>query len=176
LLGSISGQLKDGNINGGTQNATASGENKASNDSKSNALGTSQNGTPNVDISHDRDSGARPKDPKSNGVASNSESGFGGASHIGTQNVDVSVSAGNTGHCSSCVTVTTTDESIVDLLVDVIVSSDGSTLHGGGLVAQIVAKRGGSLFEVYKDCIRKMCPSIQHWTFQPVPFYKVYQR
>jgi hypothetical protein len=106
---------------------------------------------------------------KSKGGASNSESGFGGASHIGTQNVDVSVAANNKGQCSSCFTVTTTGECIVDLLVDVIVSSDGSTLHGGGLVAQIVAKRGGNLLEVYKDCIRKMCPSIQHWTFQPTP-------
>lgn len=162
-----SGKLKDGNINDGTQNATASGENKALNDSKSNAIGTSQNGTPNVDISHDRTSGARPKDQKSKGGASNSESGL-EASHIGTQNLDVSVSAGNKEY-SSCVTVTTTDESIVDLLVDVIVSSEDSTLHSGGLVAQIVAKRGGNLLDVYKECIRKMCPSIQYWTFQPTP-------
>ena len=36
-------------------------------------------------------------------------------------------------------------------------------------MAQIVAKRGDNLFEVYKECIHKMCPSIQHWTFQPTP-------
>jgi hypothetical protein len=57
---------------------------------------------------------------KSKGGASNSESGFGGASHIGTQNVDVSVAADNKGQCSSCFTVTTRDESIVDLMMDVI--------------------------------------------------------
>ncbi|VDI15052.1 uncharacterized protein LOC143054098 [Mytilus galloprovincialis] len=65
--------------------------------------------------------------------------------------------------------ITVSKDSIAELDVDVIVSSEDSAIQSGGMVAKIVAEKGGKLQEVCKDCLRKMCSNIPYWTFQPTP-------
>ncbi|XP_063407600.1 uncharacterized protein LOC134691201 [Mytilus trossulus] len=65
--------------------------------------------------------------------------------------------------------ITVSKDSIAELDVDVIVSSEDSAIQSGGMVAKIVAEKGGQLLEVCKDCLRKMCSTIPYWTFQPTP-------
>ncbi|XP_052089354.1 uncharacterized protein LOC127726055 isoform X4 [Mytilus californianus] len=70
---------------------------------------------------------------------------------------------------SSITEIIVSKDSIADLDVDVIVSSEDSAIQSGGMVAKIIAEKGGHLLEVCKDCLRKMCSTIAYWTFQPTP-------
>ncbi|XP_071143215.1 uncharacterized protein [Mytilus edulis] len=70
---------------------------------------------------------------------------------------------------TSFIEIIASNESIVDLTVDVILSSEDSSIQSGGIVAKIIAEKGGPLLDVCKDCLRKMHPSILNWAFQPTP-------
>ncbi|XP_063407598.1 uncharacterized protein LOC134691199 isoform X2 [Mytilus trossulus] len=70
---------------------------------------------------------------------------------------------------TSFIEVFASTDSIVDLTVDVILSSEDSSIQSGGIIAKIIAEKGGPLLDVCKDCLRKMHPSILNWAFQPTP-------
>ncbi|CAC5388139.1 DTX [Mytilus coruscus] len=77
--------------------------------------------------------------------------------------------ASNVKEDTSFIEIIASKDSIVELTVDVILSSEDSSIQSGGIVAKIVAEKGGPLLDVYKDCLRKMCSSIPNWAFQPTP-------
>ncbi|OPL33018.1 hypothetical protein AM593_00619, partial [Mytilus galloprovincialis] len=70
---------------------------------------------------------------------------------------------------TSFIEIIASNDSIVDLPVDVILSNEDSSIQSGGIVAKIIAEKGGPLLDVCKDCLRKMNPTIPNWAFQPTP-------
>ncbi|XP_052089352.1 uncharacterized protein LOC127726055 isoform X2 [Mytilus californianus] len=82
---------------------------------------------------------------------------------------DQNTPAFNIKEDTSFIEIIASKESIVDLTVDVILSSEDSSIQSGGIVAKIVAEKGGPLLDVCKDCLRQMCLSIPNWAFQPTP-------